>query len=117
MLMEQKRLEERFPDDETKRPSHVSKEEGDGKGYDILSYDDDGKKIYIDVKTTTGEYDEPIYITDAELMMSETVKKQYHLYRIYNFRDGKGDICVTRGSMARLCKHAAVYKIHLKRPK
>jgi hypothetical protein len=33
---------------------HTSKDEGDGIGFDIQSFDIDGNKIFIEVKTTKG---------------------------------------------------------------
>lgn len=41
----------------------VSKLDGDGLGYDILSYDRNGNPMYIEVKTTAGPGNGSIFIT------------------------------------------------------
>ncbi len=63
---------------------HVSQEEGDGAGYDILSYDKDGNERYIEVKTTLGERDSPFIISDNEVQFSINHSLNYYLYRVYN---------------------------------
>ncbi len=89
MRVEEERLKKLFPKDETKRPKHVSKIEGDGAGYDILSFDEDGRRLYIEVKTTTGNYNTPFYVTNHELTQSIGFPDQYLLYRVYHFKDRK----------------------------
>ena len=64
---------------------HTSLVEGDGTGYDILSFDKDGKKIFIEVKTTSGGIDSPFYISDSEIQFSAYNHASYKLYRVYNF--------------------------------
>ena len=79
---------------------HVSNNEGDGAGYDILSREDDGvTPRYIEVKTTTGGIDTPFYFSDNELRFSEENKRNYYLYRLYNF--GKQtSLAIIHGSLA-----------------
>lgn len=58
---------------------------GDGKGYDIVSYRKcKGKyeKIYIEVKGTVKDYDEPFEISSKEVEISEQQKEHYYLYRV-----------------------------------
>lgn len=64
---------------------HVSQLDGDGVGYDILSYTLDGDDKYIEVKTTTGVAETPFYITSNELTFSEQYPNNYYLYRVYQF--------------------------------
>lgn len=65
--------------------SHVSVTEGDGAGFDILSYAEDGRERLIEVKTTKfGEYT-PFYVTRNEVSVSEKEEPSYHLYRLYEF--------------------------------
>ena len=64
---------------------HVSVEDGDGFGYDILSFDE----IYIEVKTTTQNIQTPFYITANELNCSKKFKQKYYLYRLYEFGKGR----------------------------
>lgn len=113
MRYEEERLKRLFPDDASKRPRHDSVVKGDGLGYDIRSFDENGKPIYIEVKTTSKSYDTPFYITDEERIRSSVEKQQFRLYRVYNFKDGSGDIGITAGSMEKYCKRAVAYKVIL----
>jgi hypothetical protein len=53
--------------DFAKKVKHVAKSEGDGLGYDILSFTEDGEEKYIEVKTTKGDFHSTFYITRNEL--------------------------------------------------
>lgn len=64
---------------------HVSQIEGDGAGYDILSYTLDGQEKYIEVKTTAGTSENSFYITKNELAFSKLHPNNYYLYRVYSF--------------------------------
>lgn len=57
----------------------------DGQGYDILSFDENGEKIYIEVKTTTGSSDEPFYLSINEKIFCELNCDKYIIYRLHNF--------------------------------
>lgn len=76
-------------EDLSQKVKHVSEDEGDGAGYDILSYEIDGTEKYIEVKTTTGDSVTPFNITDSELEFSELHESNYHLYRVYDFSKEK----------------------------
>ena len=64
----------------------VSKTKGDGLGYDILSFEEDGRERLIEVKTTKGGVHMPFYLTANELRVSNREKHRYHLYRVFDFR-------------------------------
>lgn len=89
---------------------HISEEEGDGTGYDILSYEDDGvTPRYIEVKTTTGGIDTPFFFSDNELQFSEENKQHYYVYRLYNF--GKTTkLAIIHGSLADVNAQPVTYK-------
>lgn len=93
----------------------VSKVEGDGLGYDILSYNKDGDKIFIEVKATTGHENSNFYITDVELQKSEIDTNNYYLYRVYDFDKANftGRISIKNGSLKDLCISPQVYKVYL----
>lgn len=57
----------------------------DGEGYDILSFDEDGKDIYIEVKTTKGNSDEPFYLSINEKTFCELNLDRYIIYRLHNY--------------------------------
>lgn len=57
---------------------------GDGAGYDILSYDANGKMIFIEVKSTRSGANSPFFISENELRTSQEKGSAYKLYRVYN---------------------------------
>lgn len=59
----------------------------DGKGYDVLSFNEDGSEFYIEVKTTTGNHDTPFDISLNEYLFAERNKGDYKIYRLYNYSD------------------------------
>ena len=65
---------------------HVSKSKGDGLGYDVLSFDADGKERFIEVKTTTFGKATPFFVSRGELALSKGAREQFHLYRLFEFR-------------------------------
>lgn len=65
---------------------HVSKTKGDGLGYDVLSFDADGKERFIEVKTTTFGQATPFFVSRGELALSQGAREQFHLYRLFEFR-------------------------------
>lgn len=91
----------------------VSKLDGDGFGYDILSYDEHGNEKYIEVKTTAGAEKSGIYITANELKKSEEVPEQYYLYRVYDFDTSTytGIISIRKGSLKDLCISTQSYRV------
>lgn len=65
----------------------VSRDEGDGMGYDIRSFSVEREdELFIEVKTTNSGKYQPFYITDNELAFSQEFERQYCLYRVYDFR-------------------------------
>lgn len=51
--------------------------------YDILSFDGDGQRIYIEVKATTGsDPTEPFYISRAEIVEAGVHGDRYYIYRV-----------------------------------
>lgn len=65
---------------------HVSHSQGDGLGYDVLSFESDGKERLIEVKTTTFGRETPFFVSRGELALSQGAKDQFHLYRLFEFR-------------------------------
>ncbi len=63
----------------------VSRDEGDGAGYDIASFSPDGKPRLIEVKTTNGWERTPFYITRNELAVAERKPDEWQLLRLWNF--------------------------------
>lgn len=68
------------------RVSWVSKELGDGLGYDIKSYDLKGREKFIEVKTTVGSNRTPFFMTRNEKSFAEECDDRYRICRLYDFR-------------------------------
>lgn len=66
---------------------HTSKERGDHEGYDILSFEESGAERLIEVKTTKYGNKTPFFVSRNEVATSETHAAQYHLYRLFAFRE------------------------------
>lgn len=70
---------------------HVSVTQGDGLGYDILSYErsDSGDYLekYIEVKATTGGKNKPFDISINEIRVSDEKGAQYSIYRFYGLHN------------------------------
>ena len=63
----------------------ISKEEGDGAGFDILSKNNNGSDKYIEVKTTKLGKETPFFFSRNELIFSQQHIKDFHLFRLFNF--------------------------------
>lgn len=65
---------------------HVSVNKGDGMGFDILSFEPDGREKYIEVKTTAFGKETPFFISRGEIQFAQDHAEQFHLYRLFEFR-------------------------------
>lgn len=63
----------------------VSEEDGDGAGYDIASFEPDGRPRLIEVKTTNGWDRTPFHITRNELSVAGERGHEWCLLRLWNF--------------------------------
>lgn len=70
----------------SERVEQVSKTQGDGLGYDVLSFDETGRERFIEVKTTSFGDQTPFYVSRNEVAFSEFQPEQFHLYRVFEFR-------------------------------
>ncbi len=81
---EQNRLSSIGRDDLAGMVRWVSKEDGDGVGYDILSFSARGEQRWLEVKTTNGPATTPFWITRNELRVSEENPARFRLVRLYD---------------------------------
>ena len=65
---------------------HVSKTQGDGLGFDILSFDADGMERFIEVKTTAFAKETPFYASSSEIRFARENAEHYSLCRLFEFR-------------------------------
>jgi hypothetical protein len=82
---ERERLEQRDRADLAKKIRWISEEDGDGAGYDILSFDEKGRERFLEVKTTVGSDITPFYITRNELSFSSERPDAFRLCRVFDF--------------------------------
>lgn len=66
---------------------HVSRTRGDGAGFDVLSFESNGKERFIEVKTTAYGQLVPFFVSRNELSVSKELADRYFLYRPFKFRD------------------------------
>ncbi|MFK0163928.1 DUF3883 domain-containing protein [Rhizobium sp. NPDC090279] len=65
--------------------SWIARDIGDGLGYDVISFDENGEEIFIEVKTTRGGENTPFFITENERMTAIRKGGRYRLYRVFQF--------------------------------
>jgi hypothetical protein len=94
---------------------HTSKDEGDGTGFDIQSFDTKGNKIFIEVKTTKATKNATFYVTRNELERSQKEKDKYYLYRLFNYNErlDTADLLIIEGELTGLCDFPMTYKINM----
>ena len=56
-----------------------------GEGFDVYSFDEEGREKFIEVKTTTGSWKNRFYLTRHEIKFMRENKSSYSLFRVYNF--------------------------------
>lgn len=69
---------------------HTSMIKGDGYGYDIESFDlfdEKVKKIFIEVKTTSGDSNTPFFMSQNEINVSREKGDKYRIYFVSNYND------------------------------
>ena len=84
--MEMRRLRDLGARKLSNRVEHVSKTQGDGLGYDVLSFEENGEERFIEVKTTAFSKEAPFFVSRNELAFSEHQLDRFHLYRLFDFR-------------------------------
>lgn len=63
----------------------VSERCGDGTGYDVMSFEEDGISRFIEVKTTNGGSLTPFIVSQNELEFSQETEDAFCLYRVFEF--------------------------------
>jgi hypothetical protein len=84
------------------RIEHVASTRGDGLGYDIVSFEPDGRERLIEVKTTNFGAMTPFFASANEVAVSDEVASRYHLYRLHKFRDAPR-IFMLQGALREHC--------------
>ena len=63
----------------------TAEQDGDGYGYDIASFESDGRSRLIEVKTTNGWERTPFHISRNEIAVAGQRRDEWHLLRLWNF--------------------------------
>jgi len=100
--------------DLAKKVRWVSKEDGDGAGYDIRSYDPSGSERWIEVKTTRGGSTTPFYLTRNENEVAKERPDAFRLYRVHDFSRQPGLFTLTPPLDAVLQLEALTFQASLK---
>jgi hypothetical protein len=82
---EQQRLVHEDRPDLSRKVRWVSQEDGDGAGFDILSFNTSGSERFLEVKTTTGSQKTPFYLSENERSFSEERVDAFRIVRLYDF--------------------------------
>lgn len=86
----------------SERVEHVAKTKGDGLGFDILSFEEDGRERFIEVKTTAFGKSTPFYASRNEVECSKEYADHYRVCRLFEFRQAPQMFELT-GSIASRC--------------
>jgi len=87
---ERQRLAAAGREDLARKVEWTSEERGDGAGYDIGSFEADGRERLIEVKTTKGAALTPFFLSENERAFSEERADAFALVRLYRFGDAPG---------------------------
>lgn len=91
---EQNRLSLCGRDDLAAKVRWVAKEDGDGAGYDILSFTRRGKERWLEVKTTNGPATTPFWISHNERLVAEKNPDVFRLARLFDFMRRPAAFCL-----------------------
>jgi hypothetical protein len=83
--LERKRLAEADCADLARKVRWISEEEGDGAGYDILSFNPGGHERLIEVKTTNGAARTPFFLSRNECDLATERPEYWSIYRVHLF--------------------------------
>jgi hypothetical protein len=101
--VERQRLSQAGRDDLAGRVEWVSQTQGDGLGYDVLSFDaGTAAEKLIEVKTTGAPKYTTFYVSRNEVRCSEAMADRYSLYRVFSFST-LARLYELQGSLRRTC--------------
>jgi hypothetical protein len=108
--LEQQSLRRLGLDRLARQVEHVSQTQGDGLGFDVLSFAPDGGEKFIEVKTTRKQKEFPFLVTRNEVEFSIEEKNRFHLYRVFDFGRPTTGLFAMAGALDATCLLApAVY--------
>ncbi|MDE1820879.1 MAG: DUF3883 domain-containing protein [Euryarchaeota archaeon] len=108
--LEQRRLNAAGLSDLARRIVHVSKEVGDGLGYDLRSFNDDGEPSLVEVKTTRLGPHAPFFLSAGELDFARSCEEEYRIARVFRFGSAPGLFFLKRIDLSSLRMEAQQYR-------
>ena len=93
-------------EDLARRVEHVAATQGDGLGYDVLSFETSALERFIEVKTTLYSIETPFFVSSNEVAASDFYGNQFHLHRLFRFAKKSGMYSLN-GSIRNTCYLAA----------
>jgi hypothetical protein len=92
--------------DLAQRIRHVAEIEGDGAGYDVLSFAEDGTVKYIEVKTTRESAETAFFLSANELAFARQHRTHYYVCRLYGYHceTHSGRYSIIAGNPERWCE-------------
>lgn len=107
---EEARLRAAGRDDLARKVKWVAQEEGDGAGYDILSFTARGAERFLEVKTTAGGEQTPFFISRNEKDFAEARPDGFRIFRLYDFAREPRAFKIAPPLESRLILDAANYR-------
>jgi hypothetical protein len=83
--IERRRLAEADRGDLARKIRWIAAEDGDGAGYDILSFDPSGSERLLEVKTTNGSARTPFFLSRNECAVAMERPADWRIYRVHLF--------------------------------
>lgn len=83
--VERRRLTEADRGDLARKIRWIAAEDGDGAGYDILSFDPSGSERLLEVKTTNGSARTPFFLSRNECAVAVERPADWRIYRVHLF--------------------------------
>lgn len=83
--LERRQLTEAERPDLARKIRWVAAEDGDGAGYDVLSFNLEGRERLIEVKTTNGSARTPFFISRNECNLAARRPEDWRIYRVHLF--------------------------------
>lgn len=101
---ERRNLRSHGRSDLAEQVEHVSQTQGDGLGYDISSFDANGIRRFIEVKTTRKGALWPMLISHNEVEFSKEYRAKFSLYRVFEYGSSRPGFFRLPGSIADSCR-------------
>ncbi len=96
---EQRVLSQARRDDLARLVRHASVEDGDGLGYDVISFHPDGRTRLLEVKTTRYSPQQPFLVTRNEVELSVEQPDSFTLVRLYRVGTSRAGFYELQGSL------------------